>query len=220
MDFRVGGIVDENSISCLRELGISQFKFDLRPWSLAFTPLRIIRQCIENNLFDLDKIFICFEDDSDLTILESIKILSEQLSNKNFYLEFYRNKRDLIELNELGAQFYWHLMDDQKIQEFHRFKNLKGIIINYDSLLSRLDFNQSYQYLNEVRRFMKKDQSLHLYLDWDSNFDYQALELLNFKTLSLDINNKVEKSYREADFNLIETYLNNFKRGSRENTIN
>ena len=86
MNIRIGGVYNCDIIQSLKKLDLNHFKFDLRPRSLNFTQISNIEDIFKNYIHSTDHVTLCFEDDNELTISESLKRIKGDLSFEDIYL--------------------------------------------------------------------------------------------------------------------------------------
>lgn len=179
------GIYDTKTFTNLKNIGVSDFAFDLRPYSPNFTPLASIKNILDHAFSE--QFFLTFSHESKGTI-ESFKNLL-----KSYPLQFKTLVRDQNEFSHLSQldEFYWMFNPVSNWREILLLPKLKGVFLP-------IDFQDFYVEETDVWRIIEA-RNLSVYLHAKS-FE-QSLTLHHDKDLklSIDLTREVESSYRNVD---------------------
>ncbi len=214
MDIRIDGIYDHLTVKKLKQVGVRSFGVDFRPKSFNFLQGYAFLKILKESYQEGDQYILHFENEKDFVVQKIIQDLKNFLLNEigrpqnleDFSLLFSDFELPSYAKN-LPLKFFWHYNPEVSLKKVLEVKNLKGIRFDF-SFFQKINTERQLQ--NFVRNFytqvlpLRKNDDLELILniDWDSNIFSGLFEFLDFSSLSLAINHKVEICYRNVDYNL------------------
>ncbi|OFZ39517.1 MAG: hypothetical protein A2504_16700 [Bdellovibrionales bacterium RIFOXYD12_FULL_39_22] len=235
LEIKIDGIYDEKTFNHLAAMGILNFGFDFRPLSFNFIPQHKFQELINSKFSSKRRFFLHFADEKDFMIwkivddLTKLYVRLKDLQEKgieyltmqsNFFLEFSYLKNNLDFYNQFNLPFYLYVDDTNEgvisdLEKFHRPSHLKGIILNYNSLMHRYDNGT----VEDIKKGLlpllstkrgRTQIEIVLDVDWDAEIFTSLLEIFPFQRVAFKINPKIEFSYRNVDINRVENHLKNF----------
>ena len=200
MKIGIKGIIDLELMTKSLQNNVEFVAFDLRPKSFNFTQEYKIAEILEQNSnANLESVSLLFENEKTFMIQEICNRLS-----KDFKITAeFTGKTDLKTVDDLVIDFFWHFDQDTKIKEVFEAKNLKRIVLTQEVLEQYQDNNELYGLIN----MFQEQYEVEIQGDWDKSIIKSAYDLLNIRYLSFEINNKVERSYRNIDYGLLEAHI-------------
>lgn len=211
MELRVCGVYDPATINELKILGIRHFAFDLRPTSFNFIQLRKILEIIREVNTGIETFYFMFSNEKDFVVRELLKSFEQGLPRHQIRLEFF-SIENLKSCNEFGVDFVWHFDKDINYLNLSELSHLKIISLS-QSGLSRLSYtNQLYDFMESLDKLKNDEQSYDLYLDWNETPLDTVIDFFAIQTVSFEINQKVELSYRRIDLPLVSSHIEHTKK--------
>ena len=202
MKLGLKGISNLEIFQFAQSLGFEEVSFDLRPKSFNFTQGYKIKEILEQ-VSGETKTFLQFEKEKEFVIQELMKDLS-QVSPLSIGLEI-EAPDDLQAINDLGFIFHLKYDQSQKLSELKACEQLKRLVFT-QSFLDELNQNgELFGFFDLLRT--ETNFELEVLTDWDSSLTFSLLDTFKIDVLSWEINNKVEKSYRCVDFDLLEAHM-------------
>ena len=108
--------------------------------------------------------------------------------------------------DQFETPFFWKFSTQTNYKAILNAKFIKGIVFDLNDPYFNSHEQEVYQLISELNK-LKGDLVYELHLDWDSDFTGPLFDFFNFDLISLSVSNKVEKSYRQLDFPLVEGHL-------------
>ena len=213
---KITGVYDQNSIDLLIKEGVTFFGFDFRVRSFNFLQQYCFLELIEKNFQTNFQYDLIYQDEKDFIIAKMIDDLDQILKKSGHHLREMDNFR-LHFTDAKGKDFYdsfkmpyiweYHPMED--LDKMAKSEYLKGIILPYD-LLS--DYHARGEFHQFVAKFLKtlgaggsrKNISLGLKCEWNTDFFPSLSEFLAFEFLQLPIDSSIEQSYRHISADLLK----------------
>jgi len=207
----ISGIYNPQMIQYLKQFGVNQFSFDCRPKSFNFIQAYKIKEMLIAHGSVLDQYFLHFEDEKDFVIFETLKdITSVPSDHGSLNLEF-SGKESLSFYEQFEIPYTWHFNELVSIDSLPNLKYLRGISFNQIFLERLYQFRELFNFLGKIQENLSENQFLQLKSDWGEPMFESVIDFFTFKTLSLEINNKVEISYRNPDLNLVSNHIEHTK---------
>lgn len=212
MEVRVNGVYHSSIINHLSAIGISHFSFDLRPVSLNFTQSYKIKEMMEQTTSSLKTFYLHFENEKDFMINELLKDLNASRGQANIMLEF--SGRDELEFYEsFNTPYLWHFNEDINLETLTKTKNLKKISFDQLYIERLLQFGKLYDLFGDIIKLIgDKKIELEISANWDSAILETIIDFYPITSLNFEINNKVERSYRQIDLQLVTGHIEHTKR--------
>jgi len=180
------GCYDSETLHTLKSLGVKRFGFDLRATSSNLVPFAQLKTLLSE--LESAEVVLTFQNDKQETVMSFLDLLKEYAGN--LIVEF-RDTQSAAYYYSLGHSFYWMFNESADWQSILRLPSLKGILLP-------LSMRNRYQHLSEMWKLIEA-QGLEVFLHCEK-FE-SALELSQFDdtVISLDLNQEVERSYRQVD---------------------
>lgn len=212
MEVRVNGVYSSSIINHLSAIGISHFSFDLRPMSLNFTQSYKIKEILEQTTSSLKTFYIHFENEKEFMINELLSSIGESRGQSSMMLEF--SGRDEIEYFEsFDTPYLWHFNEDVNLEAIINSKYLKKISFDQIYIERLLQFGKLYDLFGNILKLIgNKEIELEISANWDSAIMETIIDFYPITSLNFEINNKVEKSYRQIDLQLVAGHIEHTKR--------
>lgn len=195
------GITDIDVFRFATNLGFSQLSFDLRPRSFNFTQGYKIKEILEQ-VGDYYRICLQFDGEKKFVMQEITRDIESD--SREIFLEI-ENPLDLKVCNELGYPFALKYKPDFKLSELKSCHNLERLIFTQDFIEELNQQGELYGFFDVLRSELP--QKLEILTDWDSALISSLIETYEIDVLSWEINNKIEVSYRNIDFDLLESHM-------------
>lgn len=229
---RIEGIYDSRTLISLKELGINNVLFDLRPKSFNFIQEHILQDIIKETFDPHLNFWLKFQNEKDFVvnnILSDLRSTLNEVSDhslfyetKDFILEFCGNE-DVLELDKYQVPFYYHVSFDSNFKQIFNSKYLQGIIVDGGLFKDLQERGQWDEYSHHLKNEMVKRDRKHwdmaplsiIYLsDWGEDIYPSLVEFLTPSYISLPINEKVEICYRNVDIFKAKEELVHFLKGN------
>jgi hypothetical protein len=219
---RVDGIYDQRTIQNLQETAVKDFGFDFRPTSFNFLQQHVFLDLIKKNQATDLNFFLRYENEQDFVIkkmIDDLKLATDSSNGSavkfsNFNLEFSdTNSAEFYD--QFEVPFYWHYTASVSLSSILDTKNIKGIVLDY-KFLEEIRDNDNFQ--NFVQNFFQvaykkiEEKSLKIVLavDWDANVFPSLFDFIDFDSLVLPINSKIEICYRNVDLGKVKQGLGHY----------
>ena len=216
--FKIDGIYNVSVINTLKKLSIYNFGFDFRPLSFNFIPQYSFEELVSESFESRCKYYLHFDDEKEFMIWKIVDDLTKLYSKisknisdqeyltmqNNFFMEFSYLDHDIEFYNQFNLPFYIHINKETELDKFLSRSFLKGIIIDYEELNVLHEQDLLLDFINKFSNYLKMNPrhrhlDIVLNIDWDSDIFPTLPELVNFSIVSLQINKKIESSYRNVD---------------------
>ncbi|MCT4643064.1 MAG: hypothetical protein N4A33_12305 [Bacteriovoracaceae bacterium] len=223
MNIRIGGVYDSGTILALKGLGISHFKFDLRPTSINFTQIKLVEALISKDIEHTDSIYLSFDRDNEVTIAQTVLQLEHCLSGSRFALEFYNCNRGVEFYEQFDLPYILHIDHTFKPETLSFYTNCIGISLANRSLEQLKNFSNIHLYLKEIINNKSQRAFFEVFLNWKESLDVTILDFYGVNQFSFDIDQDVESSFRKVNMTNLKTNLISFQANvgrSYENIIN
>jgi len=182
----IHGCYDPITLKTLKDLKVKEFAFDLRPRSLNFIPLNMLKSLIA--LLSDEKIFLVFENDKEATVASVLDLLKQ--AGKTFYVIF-RDLQDADFYHQTEIPFYWMFHPAADWKSILASKKLQGIFLP-------LKWQDDYQTYPELWK-MIEEKHLDVFLHGE-NFEEALIPDVDIGLkLSIDLTPEVESQYRQVD---------------------
>lgn len=202
MKLGLKGITDSQVLQFAQTLGFEELSFDLRPRSFNFTQGYKIKEILEQTSTAAG-IFLQFENEKSFMIAELMKdLVNSGHSSLGLEVEKVDN---LTEINDLGFIFHLKYQPEYKLKDLKNCDQLKRLIFTQEFLEELNQNGELFGFFDILRT--ETDFELEVLTDWDNSLIFSLLETFQVDVLSWEINNKVEKSYRCLDFDLVESHI-------------
>lgn len=180
------GIYDKKTFLHLKNLGIQDFSFDLRPESPNLMTFSEAKNIL--SLATTEHFFLVFSKENSNTIRSYKNLLNY---NPQKLTTIIRDHFQLSELNQLD-DFYWMFHPVSDWRDILRLPQLKGVFLP-------LNFQDFYNLEPDVWRMIDA-RGLDVYLHASSVEQSLALEFDQNLKLSMDLSFEVESGYRMVDY--------------------
>ncbi|MCK5882184.1 MAG: hypothetical protein KAG61_00735, partial [Bacteriovoracaceae bacterium] len=109
--------------------------------------------------------------------------------------------------------YFLHYSSELKLENYTKSKYLAGMIFDFNNLF---EMHKEGSLFSFVQNFFQltKDLNIELVLrsDWDSNYFPSLTEVLDFDSVALPINDKVEVCYRNVELGKLTKLLDIIKK--------
>jgi hypothetical protein len=202
MKIGLKGITDAVTFNHANSFGIESFSFDLRPRSFNFIQEYMIVEILRLNPTS-SRCSLLFADEKDFMVQELCTRVEEQ-TGLNCLPEF-AGVESISDLEKLKRPYLWHYHTQGKIKDIYQADYLDSIILNQDILKTYDDAGELIGFFNLLNE--KEGLKVEILVDWDSPIPMSLLEMFPIECLSFEVNNKVEISYRNIDFDMMKLHL-------------
>lgn len=186
MNTLVHGCYDRATLATLRELGLTQFGFDLRATSPNLVPFAELRALIAT--LRPERLILTFQNDRESTVLSFLDLLKAEAPQ---LLPEFRDRRDVSFYHSLHTPFLWMFHPDGDWRNILMLPNCKGVLL---PLAWRSHYEREPWLWSLI-----EERGLEVYLHADTFAEATTLSELKDVSLSLDLTNEVESSYRRVD---------------------
>jgi hypothetical protein len=202
---RINGIYDQNTIQFLKNLGVHNFAFDLRPISMNFVQSHKIATIIEQTFGLGDRYALQFGDDKDFVINGVLDKLNPVIAREELVLDFC-SSRELLECESFKLPFIWHY-NQTEAQDFLYSKKLHTIVFD-QALIQQLELsNKLYPFMDSFFKKCPSHVQVEIAMDWSSSVMHTLIDFFPVNGLVLTINNQVEKQFRHVNLQLVQQHI-------------
>jgi hypothetical protein len=223
MQLQIGGIYSKEVWQRLKQEGVEHFGFSFLPTSFNFLQQHQFL-ALAQELFVRDHFYyFYFQQERDFVIQKQIDDC-QQLLDQNFgggdfanHFQLVFSEHEDISFADSFSMGYWLPFNfEQDIGFYRSARFLKGITLDYRSLeyLHQKDLWDDFLtlYRQQLLPLLQERRiKLALSIDWDSDIFPSLLDSISFDYLQLEINSKVESSYRQVDLERITKLLKFYK---------
>jgi hypothetical protein len=221
---KLNGIIDELILEQALSLDIRHLGFDFRPTSFQFLQHYRFLELLDKFYSPELRFYLHFCDEQDFVIQKFIEDCDELLKTKPGYLGLSSHLS--LEFSDRGkSSFYrkfqlphlWHYREDALLSDYLESQYLSGLELNFSELEEVRLYKPWEIYCLDLLKQIKPKPghtrvSLLLHLDWDQSPFDSLFDLLPIDLISLDINQKVEQSYRHVDFDKLKNGILHFQK--------
>lgn len=209
---RLGGVYQSSIIRHLNTCGLNHFTFDLRPRSLNFTQIYKIKEMISENNSSLNHFYIHFENEKDFMINGSLEDIIKAQGQAALNLEF-SGTDDLSFYEQFQTPYVWHFNENISVDSITNTKYLRKISFDQLFVERLLQFGRLYELFGDlIEKIGSKNIDFEISAGWDSAIMETLIDFYPINTLRFEINNQVEKSYRQIDLHLVQGHIEHTKR--------
>jgi hypothetical protein len=188
----VNGVYNIDTIKVLQEIGVKKISFDCRPKSFNFIQLHAIKTLLTQINSDM-KIGLLFDNEQIIGVQRILDDIKKDYS-KEIDLYFYGiNPKDYF--NSIPATFSWEYLSTYNFNHLYDNPKFNGFIVSYNDVAPIEDISKQLDFLKSL----SKERPLKISLDWDSEIQETLFDFCKFDSIILEINNKVETSFRSID---------------------
>ena len=208
---RIEGLYDLRTLKNLKENDIYDYAFDFRPTSFNFLQQYRFMDLIAQADDKMSHYYLHFSNEADFVIGKFIEDLKSHFKKDTEYGDF-ENKITLEFSDFCPASFYdsfetpyyWNFHQERPLKEYLDAKYIKGIMLDFNWLHDkheRGEFDSFFAHFLQLAAPAIRERGLELALkiDWDSHLFDSLFDYVDFKFLSLPVNNKIEVCYRNVD---------------------
>ncbi len=218
MRYTIDGVYDQRTFNLLKTLKIDSFSFDFRPTSFNFFQqyrfLDLVEKCFDSK----DRYFLHFCGEADFVIQKMVDDLREKVSDEElqcFMLEFSDRCSPKF-YDQFEFPYILHYSPELKPENFSNSKFLNGIVLHFSHLEEMHREGRLFSFIQSFFQLVKTiDIELILKADWDADIFPSLVELLDFDSVALPVNDKVEVCYRNVDLNKLSNLLTVMKSNFR-----
>lgn len=213
MKVKVRGVYDLELFRYLKSVGVSHFAFDLRPASFNFVQAHKIVEMLELGAGGEETFSFVFASEKDFVIEQLTGFIRQRcaLPEENFLLEF-ADAENLQACEKFRLPYIWHFKENSNCRKIKEARLLRGISFSYSFLEGLRDSSGLYSFIKEFSSMKRGDQWIDLRLDWSDHLSESVIDFFPANTLSYEINQKVENSYRKVNMNLVSSHLDHARR--------
>ena len=212
MEVRVNGVYHSSIINHLSAIGTSHFSFDLRPMSLNFTQSYKIKEMMEHTSSSLKHFYLHFENEKEFMINEILSDISVARGQSSLMLEF-SGKDQLDYYESFKTPYIWHYDEDVTLDAIPNTQYLKKISFDQLFIERLLQFGKLYELFGNIIKLIgNKGVEIEISANWDSAMMETIIDFYPVTSLNFEINNKVERSYRQIDLQLVTGHIEHTKR--------
>ena len=204
---RVSGIYDLKTLHFLKQKGVQNFTFDMRPSSFNFVQSYKVNDFINQTYQYGDEYALQFDLDKDFVISNVLERTETGALNSvnNLSIEFC-SARSLEECEIYDRPFIWHY-DEHNVAEFINSPLLKTVLFK-QSTIAQLELSQKiYPFMDDFFKKCPENVSVEIEMDWTSPILSTLLDFFPINGLNYAINQRVEKSFRNVDLQLVDHHL-------------
>ncbi len=216
---KIDGTYNQKTITMLEELKINDFSFDLRPKSFNFVQEYVLLDIIKTSFRPWNRYYLHFENEKEYVIKKilndvkeaAIKTDSATAQMDNLFLEF-SDGLDVLFYESFETPYLFHLDERHHLEDFLSSKYLRAINLSYSYLHHLQQSGKFGEFAGGFLKLVKKLEphrkvEVMLSMDWDEDVFPSLFHYLQFNVISLPLNNKVELSYRNIDYELLKKYM-------------
>lgn len=220
---RIEGLYDLRTLKTLKENGIFDYGLDFRPTSFNFLQQYRFMDLI-TKLDDLQsRYYLHFCNEADFVIAKFLEDLKKHYSERT-EAGAYQDKVTLEFSDYCPASFYdsfetayyWNFHQERPLAEYLKSKHIKGIIFDFNWLHDKHkkgEFDSFFSHFLQLAAPHIRERGLELGLkfDWDSHLFDSLFDYVDFKLLSLPVNEKIEVCYRNVDLDKASKNIHFYK---------
>lgn len=205
---RLSGIYDLRTLNFLIENRVRHFVFDFRPTSMNFIQEYKALELLDQ--LQTGVLYLLFSNEKTFMIERIAKSCRDHFGGEIILEIEGQIEKDFFDLN---LPFLYRLQDKEQLTIYREALlngNCRGHVLSYDMLK---DLHENGGFLSWVKEYYgllgsrSLDIKQDLLLDWDSDIFPSLFEYLDFDTITLPINTKVEVCYRNVDLNKVSTNI-------------
>ena len=201
MKLALKGILDLEVMQLASQLGMSEVSFDFRPRSFNFTQGYKVKELLSYG-GQFDSLNLIFENEKDFIIEQILKDLNPE--EHSMMLEFSGGE-SLTWADRFETPFIWHYKAETSLSQIEQSKFLRRIVFNQEVLDH---YNQTGELFGFFQLFTDRENlELEILTDWDNPLIISLIDNFDISHLSFEINNKVERSFRNVDHGLVKTHI-------------
>lgn len=205
---RFSGIYDLRTLNFLSENNIRHYIFDFRPTSLNF--LQEYKAVEFLNTLQTGQVFLLFRSEKSFMI-ERIYKSCRDVFGGEIFIEIEGTVDEAF--TDLSLPFYYRFLNREELvtsRNIFTNSHCRGHVYNYEMLK---DLHENNNFLSWIKEYYQVigTNSLSLkqdiLLDWDSDIFPSLFEYLDFDSMTLPINHKIEVCYRNVDLNKVSNNI-------------
>lgn len=217
---KLNGITDELILEQAIAFEIRHLGFDFRPLSFQFIQHYRFLEMLEKYYQPELRFYLHFCDEQDFVIQKFIKDCEEILKPKpgflglssHLSLEFSDRQKSSF-YGQFQLPHLWHLKSDVILSEYLESRYLSGLVMNFNDLEAKRLMEGWELFCYEFTKQLPHPRvSLLLEMDWDQSPFDSLFDLLPIDLISLNINHKIEQSYRQVDSDKLSNGIQYFQK--------
>ncbi len=180
--------------------------------SLNFTQSYKIKEIMEQTSSSLKHFYLHFENEKEFMINEILSDISSARGQSSLMLEF-SGKDQLDYYESFKTPYIWHFDEDVKLDAIPNTQYLKKISFDQLFIERLLQFGKLYELFGNIIKLIgNKGIEIEISANWDSAIMETIIDFYPVTSLNFEINNKVERSYRQIDLQLVTGHIEHTKR--------
>lgn len=182
----INGCFDSKTLQTLKQRGVKEFAFDLRPKSLNLVTLKDLNLCLSH--CSTEQLYLTFENERVETIFSYLNLLKDRPFT---FTLIFRDQRDPYYYQSLNQRFYWMFNPEAAWEEILHLPKLTGLLLP-------LKYQEFYRSSAKLWSLID-EKNLDVYLHAETFEETLFMNLSQEMKLSLDLSPEVETSYRSVD---------------------
>jgi len=216
---KIDGTYNQNTITMLEELKINDFSFDLRPKSFNFIQEHVLLDILKAIYRPWNRYYLHFENEKEYVIekiLHDVQELVVKSGNstdlvENIFLEF-SDGLALHYYESFKTPYLFHLDERHRLEDLKAGKYLRSINFSYSYLHHLQQSGKLGEFVGGFLKQLKRMEpplkmELMLSMDWNDDPFFSLFHYFQFNVISFPLNQKVELSYRNIDYELLKKYV-------------
>lgn len=180
----IHGVFHLSTLHILKNMGVRDVSFDIRPQSLNFVPTKDLKLLIDNAF---DRSFLTFADEKIETIKSYLNLLGDRpnlrlIIRDNVNYSFFRN---------LNEPFFWMFDPAGDWRAILSLDYAQGILLP-------LKFQNIYKNMADLWHLIE-EKKLDVFIHTSSFEEARFINLNENVQISIDMTSEVESSYRQVD---------------------
>lgn len=220
---RIEGLYDLRTLRTLKDSGIFDYGFDFRPTSFNFLQQYRFMDLMAQLDDSKSRYYLHFCNEADFVIAKFVEDLKKHYSENTDYGTF----KDKVALefsdyctasfyDSFETPYYWNFHQERPLKDYLKSKHIKGLIFDFKWLHEKHEkgeFDSFFAHFLQVAAPFIRERKLEfiLKIDWDSHLFDSLFDYVDFKLLSLPVNEKIEVCYRNVDLNKASKNIHFYK---------
>jgi len=205
LDLKISGVYDIKTFEFLVGNNINHFGFDFRPRSLTFLQQHKFLEMLASAYSTKHVYYLNYANEPKFITDKMVLDLSERYGSavfgNQFILTFSDNQPKEF-YSSFGSGYYRYYSDDMKLTELLADEKLSGLIFDHSTVEKLHADGSIYQFLkvlNTLAAERGRALKILLRIRWGSEIIQSVLDSFSFDLLQIDVDSKIEASYRNVD---------------------
>ena len=141
MNFKIGGIYNNDIVRHFSLMNINDYVFDLRPLSMKFIQVYKACEIINNSNTNKTKFLFQFEDEKDFVVKQTIINIQKDLKLDQSFSLFFSGSESFDFCEQFNTNYSLKYSERLNLNDLSKQKYLKNLMIDYDHLERLLNFS-------------------------------------------------------------------------------